>query len=172
MTTDRRPDAHPAASVHVDRESLGFAAAHFGILGGGRETLHGHNYRVALSAHGPVGGDGTVVDFAALKSAVRQEVALLDHRMLVPTACPEVTVDTAAEPGHVELRTGGQRFLLPAGDVVLLPIRNTTCECLAAMLLERVRTRLGDVAVRLEVGVEETPGQGATAAEERPPGAV
>jgi hypothetical protein len=44
-------------------------------------------------------------------------------------------------------------------------VRNTTCECLAQLLLERLRRRLGEIPIRLEVTVEESPGQGATVSE-------
>jgi hypothetical protein len=42
---------------------------------------------------------------------------------------------------------------------------NTTCECLAVYLLGRLRERLGGGGYRLELRVEETPGQGAAVAE-------
>ena len=151
-------------TVHVDRASLGFAAAHFGILGEGRERLHGHNYTVALRARGPISERGTVVDFSALKAAVRAECAELDHGMLLPTSCPEIAV-AQTDDGHVEVRYGADRFVFPAGDVRLLAVRNTTCECLAEHLLGRLRARLGDLPVGLEVTVEESPGQGATISE-------
>jgi 6-pyruvoyltetrahydropterin/6-carboxytetrahydropterin synthase len=150
--------------VGIDRESLGFSAAHFSIVETGAERLHGHNYRVALRARGRLRDDGTVVDFAILKAALREECGRLDHRMLVPTASPEVTVVEHSD-GQVELREGARRFLIPGSDCLLLPLRNTTCECLAGLFLERLRRRLGSTAVRLEVTVEESPGQGATAAE-------
>src|SRR5437870_4398550 len=108
------PEASGATSLHLIRESLGFAAAHFSVLGDGRERLHGHNYRVTLRATGPVDSRGTVVDFAALKAAVREECALLDHRMLVPTRCEEITVDEA-DADHLALRAGADRFLFPKG---------------------------------------------------------
>ena len=150
--------------VAIDRESIGFSAAHFSVVESGAERLHGHNYRVALRARGRLRDDGTVVDFAILKAALREECDRLDHRMLVPTASPEVTV-VEHPGGEVELREGGRRFLVPASDCCLLPVRNTTCECLAALLVERLRQRLAGVPVRLEVTVEETAGQGATARE-------
>lgn len=153
-------------SVHVDKASLGFSAAHFGIIGGGRERLHGHNYTVSLRAWGGIGAQGTVIDFATLKAAIRAECEQLDHRMLIPTECPEVAVSSSGD-GHVGLRYGGDRFLFPTGDVCLLPLRNTTCECLAEYLLTRLRARLGSVAGELQVSVEESPGQGATAREPR-----
>ena len=60
--------------------------------------------------------------------------------------------------------------MFPHAEVRLLPIVNTTCECLAGHLLAGVRRRLGEAPVRLELSVEESPGQGATVAEAPPPG--
>jgi 6-pyruvoyltetrahydropterin/6-carboxytetrahydropterin synthase len=157
-------EAAPEVVVGIDRDSIGFSAAHFSVLDTGAERLHGHNYRVALRARGRLRDDGMLVDFGVLKGALREECGELDHRMLVPTACPEVTVVEHAD-GQVELREGARHFLLPASDCRLLPVRNTTCECLAGLLLERLRRRLGGSPVRLEVTVEESPGQGATVSE-------
>jgi hypothetical protein len=42
---------------------------------------------------------------------------------------------------------------------------NTTCECLATHLLGALRERLGSTGYRLELGIEEVPGQGARATE-------
>ena len=154
----------PEVTVLVDKGSIGFSAAHFSIVETGSEPLHGHNYQVSLRARGPLRADGTVIDFGILKAALRAECDLLDHRMLVPTASPEVAVSEPAA-GEVEVREGGRRFLFPASDTRLLPVRNTTCECLAEMLLARLRARLGEAPVRLELTVEESPGQGATVTE-------
>ncbi len=152
------------AVLEIRKDRLGFAAAHFSILESGSERIHGHNYRVSLRAHGRVRRDGTVVDFADLKRAVEAECAALDHHMLIPGECPEVEVAEAPD-GHVEMRQGDRRFVFPAGEVCVLPVVNTTCECLAGYLLGRLRSRLPELPVRLEVGVEESPGQGATVAE-------
>jgi 6-pyruvoyltetrahydropterin/6-carboxytetrahydropterin synthase len=152
------------AVLEIDKERLGFAAAHFSILDTGSERIHGHNYRVALRARGRVRPDGTVVDFAALKDAVRAECELLDHHMLLPGACPAVSI-VRREDGHVAVSEGPRRFMFPADEVCILPVTNTTCECLAAYLAGRLRARLGELPVRLEVTVEESPGQGATVAE-------
>jgi 6-pyruvoyltetrahydropterin/6-carboxytetrahydropterin synthase len=156
----RRRDA--VLELHKDR--LGFAAAHFSILEGGSERIHGHNYRVGLRAHGSIRSDGTVVDFGALKSALGRECAALDHHMLIPGDCPDVAVEEQPD-GHVAMRQGQRRFLFPAAEVRILPVRNTTCECLAEYLVERLRVHLGELPVRLEVTVEESPGQGATVGE-------
>ncbi|HZS13752.1 MAG TPA: 6-carboxytetrahydropterin synthase [Candidatus Dormibacteraeota bacterium] len=159
------PASPPHAVLDVDKEGIGFAAAHFSILEGGSERIHGHNYRVALRAAGAVRADGTLVDFAALKAALRAECAELDHRMLLPGECPEVVIEPESD-GHLAVREGRRRFLFPAAEVAVLPVRNTTCECLAAHLLGGVRARLGELPVRLTLRIEESPGQGATVGED------
>jgi 6-pyruvoyltetrahydropterin/6-carboxytetrahydropterin synthase len=151
------------ASLELSRADIGFSAAHFSIHQGESERLHGHNYRVFLRVHGTIGDEGTVVDFAALKRALRTLCSELDERMLVPTRSPRIRIEETAD--GVSLSEGTRRFLIPRGDAVLLPIVNTTCECLAAHLLGELRERLGRTAYRLELRVEETPGQGAAVAE-------
>lgn len=153
-----------SAVLEIRKDRLGFAAAHFSILETGSERIHGHNYRVSLRACGRVRDDGTVVDFGSLKDAVAAECNALDHHMLVPGECPGVTLARTADE-HVEMRLGERRFVFPRAEVLVLPLPNTTCECLAAYLLGRLRTRLPELPVRLEVGVEESPGQGAVVAE-------
>lgn len=151
------------AVLELARLDMGFAAAHFSVIDGVSERLHGHNYRVALRVHGPVREDGTVVDFGSLKRALRTECQGLDEVLLLPTISPTVSVTPSGD--QVEVREGDRRFVFPSGDVRLLEIPNTTCECLAGHLLRALRGRLGPLAVRLEVRVDESPGQGATVAE-------
>ena len=165
MAPPSREDDVPQrrARLELSRGDIGFAAAHFSVVDGRAERLHGHNYRVALRAGGEVGAGGTVVDFAVLKRALRDECAELDEHMLLPAASDAIRV--AVDGGVVRVDEGARHFEFPRQDVRLLPVPNTTCECLAAHLLSRVRARLGGCPVRLEVTVEEVPGQGATVAE-------
>jgi 6-pyruvoyltetrahydropterin/6-carboxytetrahydropterin synthase len=151
------------AGLELARADIGFSAAHFSIHQGRSERLHGHNYRVALRVRGSIGEEGAVVDFSSLKSALRALCAELDERMLVPTRSPRIRVEETADGVH--LTEGSRRFLLPRGDVVLVPVVNTTCECLAAHLLGALRERLGDSDYRLELLVEESPGQAAAVSE-------
>jgi 6-pyruvoyltetrahydropterin/6-carboxytetrahydropterin synthase len=151
------------ASLELARADIGFSAAHFSIHQGRSERLHGHNYLVRLTVHGSIGAEGTVVDFSALKVELRALCAELDERMLVPLRSPQIGIEETAE--GVRLTEGLRRFLIPSGDVVLLPVVNTTCECLAAYLLDRIRARVGSTDYRLTLLVEEVPGQGAAVAE-------
>jgi 6-pyruvoyltetrahydropterin/6-carboxytetrahydropterin synthase len=151
------------ARLELARADIGFSAAHFSIHQGRSERLHGHNYRVFLRVRGTIGEEGTVVDFAALKAALRGLCAELDERMLVPTRSARIRVEESG--GAIELTEGSRRFVIPRGDAVLLPVVNTTCECLAAHLLSELRARLGPSDYHLELSVEETPGQGAAVSE-------
>jgi len=155
--------SQPSMTLELSRADIGFSAAHFSVLGGMAERLHGHNYTVMLRARGAVGADGTVVDFHRLKQVLREACAALDERMLVPLHSDAVAVTVDGDSVH--LREGSRHFVLPRDDVCLLPVSNTTCECLAVHLLQRVRNGLGDLPVRLELQVEELPGQGALAVE-------
>ena len=151
------------ATLELHRADIGFSAAHFSIIDGESERLHGHNYSVSLRARGGIRDDGTVVDFGTLKRALRLTCADLDERMLIPTESPHLQVDINGD--ELVVREGARRFVFPRGDVRLLPITNTTCECLATHLLAEIRNHLGGLPVRLEIHVEETPGQGASVAE-------
>ena len=147
------------ATLELARGDIGFSAAHFSIHDGRSERLHGHNYCVFLRVSGEVGREGTVVDFSRLKALLREACAELDERMLVPTRSPSLHVVDLGD--SVEVTEGTRRFVLPHDDVVLLPIVNSTCECIAAYLLERLTPRVEGSVHDIEVRVEESPGQGA-----------
>jgi len=145
--------------VHLDKADFQFCAAHFCVFPGEREPLHGHNYRVYVELGGPVDELGYVAEFGWLKKVVRELVATLDHRVLIAADCPELRVD--GEAGQVRVHWREDTWLFPEGDVVRLPIKNTTAELLAGYIWRRIRDRLNTSEAwgRLTVEVEETPGQ-------------
>lgn len=153
--------------VTVTKEDLVFAAAHFITLPGHRcEALHGHNYRAGLEVEGDLEPDGWyVVDFTVLKRVLRGLTTELDHRVLLPTENPKLTVTTADERVTVAF-DGVVRYVFPRGDCALLPIPNTTVEMLAQYLAGRVREELARAGIRqvaaLALEVEENFGQSAT----------
>ncbi|HKR97957.1 MAG TPA: 6-carboxytetrahydropterin synthase [Candidatus Dormibacteraeota bacterium] len=161
MSARERREA--AATLELTRADIGFAAAHFSVLDARSERLHGHNYLVSLRVSGAVRANGTLLDFGELKRALRTACAELDERTLLPARSPAVHVEESH--GEVEVRCESQRYVFPQTDVRLLPIVNTTCECLAEYLLGVVRAGLGEHPVRLELRVEEAPGQGASVSE-------
>ena len=154
-------------TVTVTKEDFVFAAAHFITLPGHRcETLHGHNYRAGLEVEGALEPEGWyVLDFTVLKRVLRALTAELDHRVLLPTENPKLTVAAADDRVTVAF-DGAVRYVFPRGDCALLPIPNTTVEMLAQYLAGRVRGELTRAGIRhvaaLALEVEENFGQSAT----------
>lgn len=151
--------------IRVGKQGLSFAAAHFiAFEDGGCEPLHGHEFRVGVTLEGRPNRAGYVYDFVALERAVRELVAPLDHRVLLPARGDRVRVREEGE--EVTVTCGGRRYVFPASDVRLLPVSNTTAEALAAHLAAELAARLHlegmeEALTWLEVEVEESPGRSA-----------
>ena len=152
--------------VTVTKEDLVFASAHFITLPGHRcEALHGHNYRAGIVIEGAIEPEACyVVDFILLKRIMRQLTDELDHRVLLPRDNPKLTITSDRETVRVTY-DGQPRYVFPARDCVVLPIRNTTAEMLAQHLAGRVRTALaagGALNLKaIELEIEENFGQSA-----------
>lgn len=151
-------------TLHVAKEAIKFSAAHFIAYPGFRERLHGHNYSVAVTVEGTLGADGYVVDFGLVKRIAKRICRELDERMLIPTESD--TLSIVQHEHAVELHCeDGARFVLPHGDVVLMPIAHTSAEELSRYLCKRLIEELRaesprDLAV-IEVAVAEARGQAA-----------
>jgi 6-pyruvoyltetrahydropterin/6-carboxytetrahydropterin synthase len=151
-------------SIDIYKEYFHFSAAHFLIFPDGRsERLHGHNYRITVEIEGELSEHGLVLDFKRVKPVVRELCRELDERWLVPGEHPVLTW-APVEGGAIEVRYQDKLYRAPAEDVLVLPINNTSSENLAGWIGRELRGRLAqrfaDVEIRrLEVSVEETPGQ-------------
>ena len=153
--------------VSVTKEDLVFAAAHFITFSGHRcETLHGHNYRAAVMLEGALETDSWyVADFSVVKKIMRGLTAELDHKVLLPTTNPIVSV--TPDGARVQVAVNGEpRYTFPLRDCVLLPIPNTTVEMLAQHLARRLRDELKGIGAKqlraIELEVEENFGQSAS----------
>jgi 6-pyruvoyltetrahydropterin/6-carboxytetrahydropterin synthase len=147
--------------VRIAKEDMIFSAGHFITLERDTcERLHGHNFRVAAEVHGPLDENHYVVDFLALRDALRAIIGELDHRVLLPSEHPAIRVVEAGE--QVNVTYNGRCWTFPRSDCLLLPIANSTTELLARYLGQRLldelasRTGARPTAVRIEV--EESPG--------------
>src|SRR5919197_1276054 len=128
-------------SIEVAKDYFNFASAHFLIFTNGkREPLPGHNYQVSVAMEGELDGAGVVLDFISFKPVVKQICDTLDHRTLVQTKSPAITV--AQREREVEITYKKQRLLLPRGDVILLPLINTSTELLAEHIAKQIRQRV------------------------------
>jgi 6-pyruvoyltetrahydropterin/6-carboxytetrahydropterin synthase len=148
--------------VRLDKEYHVFCAAHFITFAGNVcERLHGHNYRVTAEVEGPLDENQYVVDFIALRDALKAVTDRLDHYMLLPTEHP--TIRVRADEREVEVTFEDRRWIFPRCDCVLLPIANTTAELLArwigTQLRDELQRRIGLRPARLQVAVDEDNGQ-------------
>lgn len=150
--------------VTVGHESLRFRALHFAVHPNGEsEALHGHTYRARVSAWGSLDEDGYVIDFAVLKGVAREVCQALDKRVLLPGDNPGLLI----RAGEVNLHVAhAQRaYSFPAGEVAVLPLRNTTTELLAHHVARLVLQGLSEhvpAVPALEVSLAESDGQLAT----------
>lgn len=141
--------------VRVCKDSFVFSAAHFITYAGNVcERLHGHNYHVAVHVHGPLDENQYVVDFVALRTAIQEIVAKLDHHVLLPTLHPTITV--TQNDREVTAAFEDRRWIFPAVDCVLLPVANTTAELLAKFIGQLLidflkRQPISPSGVRVEV---------------------
>jgi 6-pyruvoyltetrahydropterin/6-carboxytetrahydropterin synthase len=150
----------PRYRLRIARAEFRFAAAHFTLFEDREaETLHGHNYRVAVEVEGPaLRADGLLVEIAGLKRAVRELCARWDDRVLLPARSTEVSV--REKNGHIEVTYRDREYRFPTREVVLLDLVNTTIELLARQIWEDLRPVLANSRVdRLTVAVEEIEGQ-------------
>lgn len=150
--------------IAVSKDGNLFAAAHFITYADGQaEPLHGHNYRIGAVLTGPLDDYHLVFDFVRLKKEIEAVAAELDHRVLLAADNPTLPVARSDE-GEIVVRSGSNRYVFPARDVVVLDVPNTTAEMLAAWIADRLLERIADDASRLtgiEVELEETTGQSA-----------
>jgi 6-pyruvoyltetrahydropterin/6-carboxytetrahydropterin synthase len=151
--------------ISIARESYKFSAAHMTVFpDGSKERLHGHNYTVAVAVELSQIDLMSMVAFAPVKAALGELCAEWKERVLIAAKNP--FFELVRDDDELELRLCGQRYVLPRGDVVLLPIDNVSVEALSGHAATLLLSRLSvlDVAhVRsLEVTIEESPGQGAS----------
>ena len=150
--------------VLVEKGMLNFSAAHFISFAGKCERLHGHNYAVSAELVGELTEDRYVVDFVVLKRIVREICDRLDHHFLLPM--DSTTLQIQESDGEWEIRFENRRYVLPAQDVLPVPLDNITAERLASYICDQLVAELHRQAVdgaqglsSITVGVEECPGQ-------------
>ena len=138
-----------------------FSAAHAGLHDGEFEPLHGHSFTVTLRLHGEPDEAGMVCDYTDAKNALAAVIAPLKRRTLMPAKLPDGRCEQDGD--QVVIACGAKRYSLPAGDVVLLPVSNTTTEQIAAWLLTELTPALTAPGLRLaELILAEAPDTSAT----------
>ncbi len=142
------------------KEDFKFSSGHFTVFAADQaELLHGHNYQVAVELTGSrLDSEDLLTDFGVVKAAIRDFCARLDSRTLIPARSSHLTVEEDGDAVAVTFRDRAYR--LPAGDVLILPLVNTSVEALARMLWQQLVAALELPGIEsLGVNVAETAGQ-------------
>ena len=111
--------------MYTARVEAGFAAAHFLARYHGKcERLHGHNYRVRVTARGPkLDEGGMLVDFGVLKAALRDILAELDHTSLNDHPA---FADGSPSAERIAAWVGGRvAAAVPAASIALVEVYET-----------------------------------------------
>ncbi|MBV8762589.1 MAG: 6-carboxytetrahydropterin synthase [Deltaproteobacteria bacterium] len=150
--------------ITIAREQYKFSCAHMTVFADGtKERLHGHNYTIAVALDVDRVDLQSMIPFAPIKAALAELCAAWKEHVLVATKNPFVQI--VRDEDELEFTLCGDRYVMPRQDALLLPIDNISVEALAAHIAELLAARLGAPphAKALEVTVEESPGQGASA---------
>ena len=131
---------------------------------GTKERLHGHNYTIAIAIEVERVDLPAMLPFSPLKAALGELCAAWKERVLIAQHNPHLVI--VRDDHELEFTLCGDRYVMPRGDALLLPIDNISVEALAAHVATLLRARLPllDAAhvQAFEVTVEESPGQGST----------
>lgn len=153
--------------IEIARERYKFSCAHMTVFPDGtKERLHGHNYYVSIAVELSDVSFERMIDFGVFKDALATLCGEWKEYTLLAARNPffEIVSDSDLE---IEFRLCGSRYVLPRGDVKLLPVDNVSVEALSTHLCELLFERLGSAirtdSVRgFEVTISENPGQGAS----------
>jgi 6-pyruvoyltetrahydropterin/6-carboxytetrahydropterin synthase len=151
--------------IVIAREQYKFSCAHMTVFPDGtKERLHGHNYTVAVAIDVDNVALAQMIPFTPIKQALSELCAAYKERVLLAEQNPHFQI--VRDDAELEFKLCGERYVLPRGDALLLPIDNISVEALAQHIARVLKTKLGVLnapQVRaLEVTVEESPGQGAS----------
>jgi 6-pyruvoyltetrahydropterin/6-carboxytetrahydropterin synthase len=153
--------------LRVARPEHKFSCAHMTVFDDSRkERLHGHNYQLDVELELRDIGFASMVELSLVKDAAAALCDEWKEHLLLAKDNPHLEV-IRWDRSELEFRLCGDRYVVPADDVLLLPIDNVTIEALAAhaaaLLAERLAPRVpAGVVTALSVTVAESPGQEAS----------
>jgi len=149
--------------ISIAREQYKFSCAHMTVFPDGtKERLHGHNYTIAAALEVSSIELAKMIPFAPLKAALRELCAAWKEHVLLAAHNPHFTI-VRDNDTELEFALCGERYVMPRGDALLVPVDNISVEALAAHVAQLLVTKLATPTVlAIEVTIEESPGQGAS----------
>lgn len=157
--------------IHIKKESLKFAAAHTTVFPNGtKEALHGHNYQVGFMVETKNAALKDMVDFAVYKDVMNRLCMDWDEKVLIAADCPFMKINSK-DKQSIDFTLCKKRYVLPADEVVMVPVDNITAELLAEELcnlfVKGIKADKMKGLTRITVRVDESNGQGSAFTWER-----
>lgn len=150
--------------IFVGRDAHKFSAAHITVFPDGtKERLHGHNFGVRVAIDLKDIAFSSFLDFGVVKRAVDAQCREWNECLLLAEKCPYLEIQKRTDE-ELELRICGKRYVIPADEVLFLPVENVVVEALAVAFAGALLKRMvlgRDLVSGIEVEVTESPGQGA-----------
>ncbi|MEM0128127.1 MAG: 6-carboxytetrahydropterin synthase [Thermoplasmatales archaeon] len=145
--------------IYIDGNysNIRFSAAHF-IPGEWKcSRLHGHDYSISVKVIGNMGNDSYFMDFSKAKSKLKEAADYLDHRVLIPQLHPGIIINEENDNLTVVLK--GKKYSFPLDECRVIPVKDTTAECLSDYLIKSFVSSVDDRVDQVEMEVHEGPGQ-------------
>lgn len=144
---------------------LRFSACHFIPDHHKCGRLHGHTYAINVRIEGKH-VEEFIMDFEVLKDIVSDICDRLDHRVLMARNDPRLTIKEDANYFNIEIIKSCKHYVLPADDIILLPISSVSAEELCKYFLNEIITSIkknnhADNITAIHVRLDEGIGQGA-----------
>ena len=131
---------------------------------GSKERLHGHNYTIAVAIEVGSVELAAMIPFAPIKTALAELCATWKEHVLLGEQNPHF--ELVRDDSELEFKLCNERYVMPRGDALLLPIDNISVEAIAAHVATILHAKIAALDAphvrALEVTIEESPGQGAT----------
>ena len=163
QTSSRDVHVTRLATLHIDKQSHKFSAAHFTIFSETeRERLHGHNYSVSARIVAAMGMNGFSADYNVYKRCLQTFCDAHDEYMLLPEYSPWLSI--SEESGNYIANFAGKNLYFPVDETLILPIVNVTVEELAHYCLQQLLSQgeLGSLH-ELEIFINSGAGQSSSA---------
>ncbi len=145
--------------IYIDGNytNIRFSAAHF-IPGNWKcDRIHGHDYSISARISGDMTHKSYFIDFSTAKNSLKEIADFLDHRMLIPGQNKEMKIET--QENNVVVRFRDKVYSFPSTECRILPIMDTTAECLSIYVLERFKDSIKEDIDGIDIEVYEGPGQ-------------
>lgn len=125
------------AVVEIQKEELRFSAGHFMIYSlDKRETMHGHDYQVAVTFHARIDNNGMSFDLRDYKQKLAKFCAQVDYRVILPSKSEFLRLEETAT--HWIANLGKEQMSFLKKDAVVLPICNATLEEISSWVLQQL----------------------------------